>query len=203
MGRVVRGELTGGDNLCPVGHIQRCAKSCLYRLRRQPACAQQRRAGLVQADDGAFQTHGAGAVINHSGDPPFQPRQNMLRRCGADLARGVGRGGRHRTAKRTQNGAGRGVRGHADADAVQPRRHQRREPVPVGQRQHECHRAGPEGACQNLGGVGPAPVASRLIYIGDMDDQRVEAGPALGLVDARHRRPVTRIRPQTIDRFSR
>jgi len=36
-----------------------------------------------------------------------------------------------------------------------------------------------------------------------MHDQRVEAGPALGLIDARHRRPVAGIGGQAVDRFGR
>ena len=41
-----------------------------------------------------------------------------------------------------------------------------------------------------------------LIHIGDMDNERVKAGPSLGRVNPCHCRPIARIRAQAIDRFS-
>ena len=47
------------------------------------------------------------------------------------------------------------------------------------------------------------PATRRLLERGDMDDQRVEPGPALGAVDRRHRRRVVGARREAVDGLGR
>ena len=70
-------------------------------------------------------------------------------------------------------------------------------------RQHEGQRARPEGfgeAQRRFVELRPRPVRRQ---VGRVDDQGIEAGPALGFEDARHRPVVGRVGAQAVDGLGR
>jgi hypothetical protein len=80
-----------------------------------------------------------------------------------------------------------------------PRRDQRADAGAFAQRHDEGERAGPEGIGQPLRhGIEDADAIGHGA-IGDVDDQRVEARAALGLVDARHGLPAGGVGGEPVD----
>ena len=75
--------------------------------------------------------------------------------------------------------------------------------MPFAQRQNQGQRAGPEGLCQLLGQIRPLHKALGCFDRGDMGDQRVEAGPSLGLVNRCDGLSVAGVAAKAIDRFGR
>ena len=94
------------------------------------------------------------------------------------------------------------MRGHSHRKTGQTGSHQIRDLGPLAQRQHQRQRSGPKGGGQTLGHVGPLDIAPGHIGVRDMHDQRVETGPALGLIDPRHRRAVASVAAQAVNCFA-
>lgn len=193
----MRGQLAGCSDRVTRIAADRGAKGRLDGLGRQAAGAQQR-GRVCQRQDRAFHAHGAGAVVQHGGDAARQAVEDMLRGCGADAARHIGRGGGDGHLGGVQQGLCRGMLRHAYGHGLQPGGDQRRQAVTARQRQHKCQGTGPEGGGQSVGGVGPLHQRAGRVHIRHMHDQRVEAGAALRGVDACHCLPVARVCAQPV-----
>ena len=206
--RVMAGQLSGcvrGRRVCMM-RGQGFAQGRGDRLGRDAAGTQQRRATVLPADDRRFHADRAGTAIQYRGDAPVEAPvrvQHMI--CGgrADPPRGIRRRCGQRRAGCAQQRLRHGMGRNADADRVQPRRDQPRDARIGAQRHHQCQRARPEGPRQGQRLRRQVGDGLRRGQVRHMHDQRVEAGPPLGLVDAGHRRPVARVGSQAVDRLGR
>ena len=171
-------------------------------LGREAAGAQQG-GGAGEADDGAFHPDIADAAVEDGLDPAREAGGDMGGGGRADPARGVGGRRGNRAAEGREQGMGDGMGGHTDGEAGQFGGDEGREAGVGGERQDEGERAGPEPAGQHLGHVGPGDIAARGGGVGDMHDQGVEAGPALGLEYPGDGEVVGGIGAEAIDRLGR
>ena len=95
------------------------------------------------------------------------------------------------------------MRGHAQRDRGETGAREFADAGALGQRQHERERAGPERLRQRQRRRIEHALALGGIERGDMRDEGVEGGAALGCIDARDRRRRGRIRAEPIDRLGR
>ena len=208
-------EVERGERCVMAGKLARCLDSragcCVGdqragdggdHLARDGAFAQEPCAVGTRREDGGFDPHRRWATIEDGRDPPAQSRAHMRRRGGADLARWVGRGGRDGPGRRLQHRLHHRVGRQADRHGCVARRDARREPMAGFERQHKRQRSGPEGVGQGAGGTGEIGDGHGAVQIGQMHDQRVEIGPALGGIDRGHGAILRGISGQTIDRFA-
>ena len=119
----------------------------------------------------------------------------------ADPVGGIGRRRGERFAGRGEQRLHRAVRGHADRDRVEPGGDGGRNPRLWPERQHQRERPRPERLGQRARGRIEHRDPLGRGQIGDMNDQRVEARPALGGVDTRDRRRIGGVGGEAVDRF--
>lgn len=92
---------------------------------------------------------------------------------------------------------------HPDGNSRQPSRDKVAEPTPRPTLNHERQRTWPKRQRQPLSLLRDLPDASRLGEIWHMHNQWIEAGPTLGLENARHRFAVASVRTQAVDCLGR
>ena len=105
-----------------------------------------------------------------------------------DMAGEIGRRRHHGLAERAQDRARDRMRGNADRDGVEPGGRKLGHRAARCLRQHQRQRARPEGLGEAQGSVVETADLPRGGEIADMRDQRIEGGPALGLVELGDRR---------------
>ena len=164
---------------------------------------QQADLARFRRSDGRFQTFAGGAFIQHHAHLAIQAGEHMFRARRADAAAAIGRRrGEGATALADQR-AHRGMRRQAQRDRRQSCGHEMRQAALRFHRQDQRQRAGPKLFCEHLCNWREMRQRVRHVAIRDMDDERVEARPALGAVNGRHRMIVGRIGRQPIDGFGR
>ena len=195
----MRGQLSGRrDTVACIG--QRTDQR-FDRVDRHTAGTQERQ--WRAADDGRFQPNGASPAIYDRSDPTLQTCHHMRCRRRADGTGRVGRRRGQRATERAQERLRHRMCGHAHGHCLQPGCDQRRDPVARSQRQHKRQRAGPEGLSECSRRVVEHRDALCRGHVGHMHDQRVEAGPPLGGIDASHRICIARIPAKAVDRLGR
>jgi len=163
-------------------------------------------AAAGQVQHGGFDTDFTGAAIEDHRDvlgqlAAFDMVEDMARIGRADPAGGVGAGRRHRAAGRAQQVESDRMVGNTDRQAVEPGRGQQRDRAVLAARQDQGQRAGPYRGGQPPGALVEIDQAGGLFDGRHMDDQRVEARPALGGEDRGHRPVVGGVAAQAIDGF--
>ncbi len=185
------------------GHRDR-AEILLQCLARDAAGPQKSGAGAGEVEHGGFDADLAGAAIEDHRHvlgqlAAFHMLGDMARRGRADAPRWIGAGRRHRAAGRLEQFESDRMIGDAHRQTVEPGRGQQRHRAVLAARQHQSQRAGPNGVREALGAFVEIDQAGGLLDGRHMDDQRVEARPALGGEDRGHRPVVGGIAAQPID----
>ena len=157
---------------------------------------------VLDLHDRRFQADGGGAGIDDQRDAVAEIGLDMRRRGRTEPPRGIGAGGGERTAESLDQFGGEAAR-HAHGERVEPRGHQRMHGIFARQRQHQRQRPRPEFLRQLSRNRVDAHQPLRHVEAGDMGDQRVEARPALGLEDARHRFAVGGVGGEPVDGLRR
>ena len=207
LGGIVAVFHAGGLGLLPLRqsavdglvHID-LADEPLQVLHGQPAGPQQpgRVAGQVQ--DGGLHPHRAGAAVHHAVDAAVHVLQHVLGRGAAGPAGQVGAGRRDGDARLPDDGQGHRVVGAAHRHRVQPGGGLIGDDGPP--LQDHGQRAGPELPRQHIGqGRHVGTVPGQPLGAGDMDDEGIVLGPALGLEDPLHRGAVQGVGPQAVHRL--
>ena len=187
-----------------VGPALRCAvrRQAQHRL-AIGAGPQQPQPAAVAATMVDFEPALGRSAVEDQRDSPAEAPQHMLGAGRADRAAGIGRRRGQRPADGAQQGLHRRMRRHTQADRSAARRSRGRQCAHLPQRNDQRQRAGPMLAR-------PAPArfvrtrrSARPPQVGDMDDQRVEARPALGFVDARYGFRVGRVGGEPVDGLGR
>ena len=204
VGRVMRQQLPGCCQRIAVDVALYRASQCLLQsLSRDASGAQQQRFVACQPGNGAFQTYGAGAVIDDGRDTAIQPGLHMRRCSWADPARGVGRRRRDRPADLLQQAPCGFMSGHPHGQRRQSGSDQPGHAVAIPQRQNQGQRSGPEGAGEHFGPIIPFHQLLRCLYGRNMCDQWVETRPPLGRIDPGDGLAIAGITAQAIDGFGR
>ena len=176
--------------------------------RRDVAGTQHDRLAARAVDDGGFDADRARPAVEDQRYLPAEFLAHVFGAGRADAPEAVGR--RRGDAGMFAGSGGKAaqqferdrVAGNAQADRVLAAGHGRRHPGLLFQDQRQ--RAGPESFHQFPGDVGNllGPAVDRIMA-GEMDDQRVIGGPALGGEDAGDGIGIGGIRPEAVDRFGR
>ena len=200
--RIMAFELAGRLDLRIVlPRDDRQAAGLLQHRGRDWAGAQQADAVRFGCGNGRFQPFAGRAFVQDHADLAVEAGQHMLGPAGADRSAAIGRRRRQRPTTLADQRAHRRMGRQAQRHGRQAGHHQRRQAAIGPHRQHHGQRARPEAGGKLLGlgrEIGQPP---RHLHVGDMDDQRVEAGPPLGAVDARDRLGIGGIGRQAIDGF--
>ena len=168
---------------------------------RQAARPQQDRP-VEAGHDGGFDADRRRAAVDDQVDAAAQIGQHMRRGGRRDMA-GAGRWRHHRLAEFRQDGAGDRVIGHSAARWSAARRSPAPRPRNRAAWDHQGERPRPQGLRQPLRiGIEAAEPAGRRQVL-DMADERIERGPALGLIEPRHRLAVAGIGAEPIDGLGR
>ena len=188
-----------GDGRTGCGDRHRLADGRFDRLAWQGAGAQLHDAVAGDGKDGRLHPRLAGAAIEHR-DATGKAAAHLFGRGRGEFSRRIGGGRSQRPAGGADQGQRQRVVGNADADGVEPGSDQVGEPCPGSALQHERQRAGPEA--RQLAGQ-RRELDQRFGHgeIGDMDDQRIEARPTLGLVDGEHCIGTGGVRAEAINRL--
>ena len=162
----------------------------------------QRAAG--RRDDGRFEAALGRAGVDDQRDPAAEAVQHMLGAGRADRSAGVGRRGGERPAgRRAAAPASRGGRARGAPIVGRPAVTIEAMPASCAQRHDQGQRPRPMllGQRERVG----AELADRCGRgeVGDMDDQRIEARPALGLVDSGDRCGVGGVGGEAVDGLGR
>ena len=157
-----------------------------------------------QIDDGGFHPHLTGAAVDDGVDPAAGAVvvEDVGGGGGGGLAGEIGGGSGDGNACRTDQLTGHLCLGTADGHRGKPCR------GPFWDtglyRQHHSQRPRPEAFGQTPGCLGNImAVSCQLFCAGDMDDERVVLGTALGEKDFRHRLLIHGVGAQTVDRLRR
>jgi len=156
-----------------------------------------------QRDDGRFEAVRGGPGVDNERDAAAQAGEDMLRAGRADPAAGIGGGGGERAAGRLEQVAHRRMGGRADRDRGEAGGDQRGDGGVPAERQDEGQRARPVRVRQLHGLLAEFGDFNGLPNVQDMDDERVEGRPALGLVDARDRFAIGRVGGEAVDGLGR
>ena len=143
------------------------------------------------------------SAVDDQVDSPREVALHMGRRGRRDMARQIGRWRHHRPAEGAQDGQRHRVGGNPDRDGVEPGGGELGDRAIRRFRQHQRQRPRPErlGERGRLGIKTGNPPGGR--EIADMGDQRIEGGPALGLIKPGDRGGVGGVRPEAIDGLGR
>ena len=162
------------------------------------AGTQQPGALISQVHDGGFHAHPAGAAVDDSGDFAVVVVEDMLGGGGGGLAGNIGGGGGDGDAGLADDLPGHIAVGAADAHGDQTAGGAAGHIGPGGQ--HHGQGAGPEGLGQGIGCHGDMVAEFLdLRQLGDMEDQGVVLGTALGLEDSGNSLFVQAVGAQTVD----
>jgi hypothetical protein len=112
---------------------------------------------------------------------------------------GLALGAATRAASRLQKFERDRVIGDAHRQAVEARRGQQRHRTVLAARQHQGQRTRPDGCRQTARPLVEIDQPYRFVDGGHMDDQRIEAGPALGGEDRRHGAVVGGVAPEAVN----
>ena len=199
--RVVRGVGARSARRSSIGRRQRLSQHGFDRSAPQLPRPQQGRLRAAAIDDGRFDADIAVTAVQHR-----QAGAELLLhvsgpgRADAPVTVGAGRSdaGDAQARRQAQQRQGDRVRRQAQGDAALAAGRGRGAARPA--RHDEGQGAGPESRDEPLRRVAQAG-GERLrgLDIGQVDDQRMVLGPALGLEDAGHRRVVVGPRPQAVD----
>ncbi len=169
--------------------------------RQRPRAQQQR--PVEAGDDGRFEPHRRRPAVDDQLDVPAEVGEHVLRRRRRDMAGAVRRRRHHRVAEGREDLAREAMAGDAHGDAVEAGGGELGDRAIFAPRQHQGQRPRPERRRQPLGGLIEVPERPRRGGVGEVRDQRVERGAALGLIEARHRRAVPSVGAQPIDGLGR
>ena len=167
---------------------------------RHAAGAQHPGGALRQGEHGGLHPHGAVAPVQQGVHPAGEILPHMGEGGGAGLAGQVGGGGRQGQPRLPDHRLGHRVSGKPHRHRVQAAAglpgHQ------VRLFQDDGQRPGPEGGGQLLGALWQlAHQGRQLGEVADVDDEGIVRGPALGLVNGLHRRPVQGVGGQAVHRL--
>ena len=144
-----------------------------------------------------------GAAIDDQVDASRKVALHMRGRGRRNVARQIGRRRHHRPAERAQDVARHRMRGNPDRDRLEPGGGEIGHRAVVCLRQHQRQRPRPE----RFGKRGRLRVEARNppggLDIADMGDQRIERGPALGLIEPRDRGGIGGVGAEAIDGLGR
>ncbi len=163
--------------------------------------AQQARGAVQQGHHRRFQPHGAGPAVQGRGDGVAGLLAGVGEGGGAGPAGAIGRGRHHRPAEGAQQPLGHGMGRRAHGHGVEPRAGQVADRQSIAHRRHQGQRARPEGRRQGLGARVQPGDGARGLQVRHMGDQRIEAGPALGLIEGGHGGGVASVGGQAVDRL--
>ena len=172
-------------------------------LARQAAGTQQHRR-LEASDNGGFDADLDRAAVDDQIDPPGEVALHMGRRGRRDMARQIRRRRHHRPAEGAQD-----LPRHADAPEPGSRRYRARRWRDRPPRSRWSWAAPASAAPARTPRPARSPGASKRadppggLEIADMGDQRIEGGPALGLIEPRDRRGVGGVGAEAIDGLGR
>ena len=171
-------------------------------LARDRARPQQPRP-VEQRDHRRFQADLTGAAVERGGRLVARLFHGVGVVGGAGPSRAVGRGRHHRPAEPRQQRAGQRMDRNAHRHGVEAGAGQVAHRHGVGDRQHQGQGTGPERLRQRPGAVVEDRDLLGARQVGDVRDQRVEARPALGLEDRRHRPRIAGVARQPVDCLGR
>ena len=155
---------------------------------------------LRQIHDGGFHANGAGAAVHDGVDFAVVVMENMLGRGGGGLAGEIGRGGRDGNPCQANDFPGDLRFGAADGHGGKTTGGSLGDAVVGGQ--HHGQRPRPEPLRQTPGVFGNVMAKQgKLLRAGDVEDQGIVPGSALGDKDFRHRLRVQPVGPQAVDRL--
>ena len=200
---VMRQQHAGRDRGAARRRVREAAAQHGLHRRARDATGPQQGRDAEAGHDGGFDPDLRRPAIQHGVDPTIEVLEHMGRRRRADAPRAIGRGRRDRNAGRRDQRKGDRVGRHAQRDAVEARAGEVRHRAAPRRWHHQRQRAGPEGAGQGQGVAIEAPLLRRGREVRHMGDERVEAGPALGGVDARHGLGGARIGAEPVDGLGR
>ena len=174
------------------------AQDFFQRLQGQPAGPEQPGRRHGQINDGALHADAAGAAVHNAVDLAPHVLHHMSGGGGAGTARGIARGGGNGNPGPANDLQGQGMVGAADAHGLQTAGGPQRYDVPPGQDHGQG--PGPEPPGQGVGRMGDVPAEFRQpAGVGNMENQRVVLGTALGLEDMEHRGLIEPVGPEAID----
>jgi hypothetical protein len=191
---IMAGELSGGFDR---GRVLE-AEPEVDRPRTEQA---GRAAG--QRDDGRFEAVRGRSAVDDQRDAAAEAGEDVGGAGRADPAAGIGGRGGERPAGGFYEGAHRRVIGRADRDRAEARGDQRGDPRAAAQRQDQRQRARPMAPGKRDRLVVESGDFRCLGDVADMDDQRIEARPALGLVDPRDCLAIGGVGGEAVDGFGR
>ena len=142
-------------------------------------------------------------AIDDQIDPAVEIALHMGRIGRRDMAGQIGRRRHHRAAERAQDRARDRMRGNADRDGIEPGGGEIRHRAIGGPGQHQGQRARPERFGQRSRRRIEAADLPGGGEIADMGDQRVEGGPALGLIEPGDGGGIGGVGAEAIDRLGR
>ena len=176
------------------------AQDGLQLLQGQSAGAQEPGGLAGEVQDGGFHAHGAWAAVHDAVNATVHVLPDVLGAGAAGAAGAVGAGSRHGHPRLPEEGQGHGVVRAAHAHGVQPRRGDIRHDGLAPEDHGEG--AGPEAPGQLIGDGGHIlTAAAEPLGGGDVEDQGVILGTALGLEDLSHGGGVQAVGAQAVDRL--
>ena len=144
-----------------------------------------------------------GAAVDDEGNPAAEAGEDVGRAGRADSSAGVGgRRGQGPSSPRQQV-AHRRVGRRTQSDRRQAGGDEGGDARILAERNHQGQRAWPVAFGERLGLRVEAADLPRLVQAGDVNDERVEARPSLGLVDSRHGFAMGRVGGEAVDRLGR
>ena len=185
--------------LRPLG--ERKAEHVLDHVPRQAAGTQHRHAIAEAGQDGRFDADLGGAPIHDGIDAAIEIGSDMGGHGGTDMTGAIGRGRGDRPADGLEHGMGHGMIGHAQSDAVEPGGRDLADRAARRLRHHQSQWSRPERQRQAFGRRREDALTAGELERSQMSNQRIEARPPLGLVDAGDRSAIGGIGAQAIDRF--
>ena len=181
---------------------QRPAQHPLDLAARHAAGPQQHRR-VETSDNGGFDADLDRAAIDDEVDSPRKIAPHMRGRGRRDMPGEIGRWRHHRAAEGAQDLARYRVRGNPDRDGVEPGGGKIGHRAAGRLRQHQRQRPRPERLRKQDGLRVETRDPLRRFEVADMGDQRIERGPALGLIQPRNRRRIGGVGAEPIDRLGR
>jgi hypothetical protein len=167
---------------------------------RQGPGAQLDEPVAIDGHNGGFNAALARSAIEH-GDAASETFPHLRRGGGRELARGVGGGCCQRPVGGAQQVQGQGMIGDTQGDGIKPGRGDVGQAVALPEGQNDAQRTGPEALRKAAGQRRKHSKALGHGEVGAMDDQRIEARAALGLVDGEHGISIGGVGAQAIDRL--
>ena len=203
--RVMRGEHSGRERrvIGRGGGIgERAPQRALDRLARHAAGPQQHRRAEA-GDDGGFDADPRRAAVDDEIDAAAQIGEHVRRRASARHGRSDWPTAPRSACRTSEKLLRHVVIGNAHRDGVEARGRELGDGAAGGLRQHQRQRSRPESFGQPRRIGVEARERARRPGIGDMRNQRIERGPAFGLVKPRDGPAIGRIGAEAVNGLGR